>query len=57
MTLARHCPRLPSTRSVTADHAAYSHTNNWRKAISFIGVLILALVLAYVVSGALDALR
>ncbi len=37
---------------VTADHAAYSHSADWRKGIRFIGVLVLALVLAYIVSGA-----
>jgi len=34
------------------DRAAYSHTNDWRKAIRFIGALILALAVAYLVSGA-----
>ena len=37
---------------VVADQAAYSRTNNWRKAISFVGVLALSLAIAYVVSGA-----
>ncbi len=37
---------------VVGDRAAYGHTNNWRKAIGFIGVLVLALVVAYLVSGA-----
>ena len=37
---------------VVADHGAYSRSTNWRKAVSFIGVLVLSLVVAYFVSGA-----
>jgi len=37
---------------VVADHAAYSRTRDWRKPIRFVGVLILALVVAYLVAGA-----
>ncbi len=50
--LRQALPPYAQHAMAVADRAAYTQTSNWRKAIPFIGAIILALVVAYTVSGA-----